>query len=306
MDKFKKIPSLTSLLYITSILLGCSTPIPEQATLATTEILIRTPYQTPTPTIDLPSTLTPIPTASSAQLESMFRRVGSKPCELPCYMDIVPGKTTWVEAQEILEDSGGFFFGSVLEESFVSNGYSLGFDSNLIDSNNNTLESSKSNIIAHFVHVTVIGKLVERIRVSVNTGELNPVFATYWAKYSVRNIFGELGIPDDIVIHISENSQFGIPFDLVLIYTKIGINVGISGFGQGAMICPEITNTNSLSLVLTDLSSGLSPYAPGEIPPTDRSLWQPIDKILGVSTTEFYNRVISNSPACFDVKSANP
>ncbi len=219
-------------------------------------------------------------------------------CELPCFWGITPGETNWNETRVWLSELTKIYD----EDSFYTYGdggypaYSLTF----------TLNDSKP--YRQFTLIPTVGEeKIQRIVVLINNTYSDSDFISdYWQRYSVREFFKDVGAPDKIFINVCPKYSHSC-FELLLVYE--GEKTVISLLGGNLpdnKICPQIGeggDITSISLSFANPLSSLDVLPPGWTPYTETEYWTPINDILGIDEHEFYERVISESPACFEVVS---
>jgi hypothetical protein len=124
-------------IFLFVFLVGCSSN--QDALLTTTPNIVQTPSpfptqiailptQTLTPTSTFTATYTPLPTWTPLStiepdkgLQTLYEWLeGTEECRLPCWAGIIPGKTTWEGAKQLLESTRGFLnLSSYLEQDCV-------------------------------------------------------------------------------------------------------------------------------------------------------------------------------------------
>jgi hypothetical protein len=275
------------------ILIGSScipqapTIAPRGTTLSPTASFSNNPTSTP----DIPSTPSPYPTISFGQQELLIHQLRSTSCELPCYMGIVPGETSLLEAKGILEDLGAISSGVVQYSGFVSHVFGL------------KLCCEAANLF-HPISLMVDGDgIVQSISASVELGFGNRV-PDYWSLYTLRGILEQHGHPNTLVVQVDHSGSDMIAY-LVILYEEDGIAAEISLYNEGDENCFNAANMNGLKLTLTNPSSGLSLWR-GGIAITDSSYWREIPEIFGITNAEFYNQIITDPSACLEVKTTSP
>lgn len=252
-----------------------------------------TPIPSPTPFY----VFTPYPTQSPKQIERMTEILKLKTCVLPCYLGITPGKTTLYEAKSIVEGLGAIRYGGYQEADLPVYDFILEIKD---------VNQGSDYLILHHVGMVVGNRTVQRTILSVNTvnSHIVPLFQNYWSRYSVREILLQQGLPDLVVVQVSE---FSSRYGLVFVYENKGIVAEIGGTKEKNIICPEIEKKYAfLRLTLTNLVSGLSVYDPNWVPPTDREVWSPIEEVLGMDKQKFYDQIIADPEVCFEVKTSAP
>lgn len=248
---------------------------------------------------------TPIPTLSNQSLELVAGLLQSKDCELPCYLGITPGETTLGQAEAILIGLGASHKGD-----YDRKDGSKEYDYTLMigrSSGNNTISGPNNNTIDIFHHVDLItnNDTVQVIEIGVGTPKLPEsliLFREYWSKFSAREIFLQMGMPDQLYIDVTDPSLAEQGRYLLFDYEKRGAVIQLYGARQENNICPE-SEAEFIDLKLSLFVPGTSlDIYNGRVPPTDRSAWLPIKDVLGINSEEFYQKVFSNTSMCFKPK----
>lgn len=235
---------------------------------------------------------------SSDQESRLVELLQSKDCELPCYLDITPGKTTWASAQQILSGLGAEYKGETYESGSGMPGYAYKL---LIGELTSGEATSRSPLdITQSLYFLVKDSIVQKIGVSISTLSQESKFRNYWSRYSTQQIFIRLGSPN--AIYYSPNDSNG----MALVYKSLGVVMEFHGIRDGNTVCPnfEINGYTERMFVLTNTASTLSIFLPEDsrVPLTDRIHWLPVVEVLGISQGEFYNRIVSEPSTCFNVK----
>lgn len=306
-----------SFLYNASILLlviaGCTfiNPKSEQPAVTSSTAgmppISQVPGLSPSPgwnVLVTPTFIPPVPTLHPFQQAHMIGLLQSNECNLPCYMNITPGKTSWNEANAILDSIGASFRGNYTEGGLPVYGFTLWIGNqaiNEITPNPEVVVGDRE--IVHEEDLTIRDNKVQRLQVRIHTKKYLIKFQKYWSRYTMREILLRQGFPDKMFTHISRGTGYG----LVLVYEKVGLVAEFNGSMQEKLICTENEKLIiGLDLTLTNPTSGLSIYKPGWVPPTDRNVWLPIIEVLGLDEKEFYNQIITNQETCFEVKTVAP
>ena len=301
------------------VLVSCATPVATatpQLNATFSPTLVPSPSLTPTPSRTLipePPTPTFEPTLSGAQEQHINELLQDKNCNLPCYLGITPGKTSLNEARTILENLGAGYWGKPYtgrKDGAISYTYTFMISGQPGVSETPRPDGSIRTVSGDVILVTdndviqIIEADAGTIGPGVSTVQAQEKFREYWKRYTARGIFLQLGLPNQL--YTDASNMGGRGNDLWAIYEKIGVVAIIYGAGKENNICPEReAKSIALRLLLFDLDSKLSIYN-GRVPPTDRNVWLPIDEVLGVSTQEFYQRVIADPSACFVPKTPSP
>jgi len=287
------------------VLASCAAPIPTilpQPSATPSETVTLTTTPTATHIITSPQDLyTPVPTISSTELEHMVALLQSNDCKLPCYLGITPGKTTLNEAKEILVSLGG----SHVSDHERKDGATEYFYNLWVGDPTVVNETPEPNgfmtKIIHHVSLITNNDTVQIIEVYINATKSLAKFREYWSRYSAREIFLQMGPPDHLYTGTPDPAEKGSY--LLTTYEKLGVVAQIYGTKQEDNICPESeAKFIDLQLSLFSPASQLSIYGDGGVPPTDRTVWLPIEEAVGVNMQAFYNRVVSDPSACFQVK----
>lgn len=310
-----------SFIIFTSFLLtACATsttPVSNTPTSITTFAPSLTPLPTDPPIM---STLSPtksfvptisillIPTLSAEQETRLAETLQLESCKLPCYLSIIPGKTSWPEAQSILSELGASYVSEYYESGL--RGYEYKLKIGIPQSNNNTPvinNESSQLVISQSLIFTLEDSVVQRIQVVIGTINLASRFHDYWARYSPQKIFALLGPPDAIymgrVYSVNDGSHMAI------VYESLGIVIEFHGRREDNNICPSFEMGSSVKryVYLTNRESTLSLLPEnGRVLPTDRDVWLPIDHVLGISVLDFYNQLLSDSSVCFEANVTDP
>jgi hypothetical protein len=247
---------------------------------------------------------TPYPTLSAENIDQMVSLLQSEECNLPCYLGITPGHTTWEDAKIILEDLGAYFSFNTKENGLTIQNVHLNILSVRNDiefaANPDTRVGAGEAEIVQYIQFTIDNEIVQRISVHIQTSRFLFEFEKYWSRYSVREIFLKYGIPSDIVTW--KDLTRGIGYGITLIYQDLGIVTELGGTQQENSICPQIEmEQRQLNLTLTSLSSGLDIFGSG-VSPNNQDLYAPIEETLGVDETGFFNQLIEEPSECFKIK----
>lgn len=275
-----------SLMVMVLIMVSCNSnsrtiPTSEPTSLPTRKATIE---PTPSPQRTMLGTPTPFPTISLPQMEEFIYLLQSDSCKLPCFLNIVPGETTFTDAVELLEGMGASNFGGIKNENFSSQLYLL------------PLNDDKYNVwpITHINLSYGKDNIVYQIDTSVGLHTWE-----YWKNYSMSSIFVQLGEPDDIYSKIVNYDDY-TAFHIIIIYNDPGIVVELSGTSELQTVCPELHNVYQLELTLTDPSSGLDIITGGPAP-EEQWYWSPIEDVSGMTKDEYYKQVLMNDSTCFEL-----
>ena len=268
------------------------------------EIVQPLPTYTQSPTVPIFS----IPTITAEQEIRLAETLQSENCDLPCYLTITPGKTSWSSAQLILSELGANFIGDYYESGL--RGYEYTLKIGVMESSN--AEPVSGNLseqleIHQYLIFTIEDPIVQRIQVSIETINDASRFHNYWSRYSPQALFAQLGSPDAIYFNRIYSINDGTA--MVIVYESLGIVMEFDGWREDNSICPSFQMGSYAGrwLYLTNKASRLSLFPEnGRVVPTNRDVWLPIDEVLGISVHEFYNQLLSDSSACFNVNITEP
>lgn len=240
--------------------------------------------------------LTPIPTPSISQQADLMHLLKSDICNLPCYLGIEPGKTTFDEAGNIISKLGG-----ILRADYenVYEGYPekppLRLSSYIFDVNSlfyiNLIVSGKNNQVQQIIFDAL--------------GNFQPLFYEAWEKYSIESIFKNYGEADQIFIY-KNNNNGAKRYDIRVVYLNYGLIIDWSGLLIGNStdykICPKFSkeNIHSLQIILDEPQSTFENIPSSYI--GFEEMYKSTEEILGISEKEFYDQVVANDSVCFDIK----
>jgi len=217
-------------LTISALLSSCSKVAPTDVkptskvnVVTSTEISTEKPLITPLPT---PS---PRPTRSDMQLKTFFDLLQDDKCLLPCYLGIVPGKTTMDDASTILQNTGASIY-AVMEYPYQNSsiqGYSYSLD----------IEAKISQSIKLFVYDGIV------FRMEVYVGSpFDQLFYKYWSKFSIPAILKSHGQPDAVYTAYNPHWEKQIlGNNVAVLYHDPGIYIGNQGLPrEDNLVCPGI------------------------------------------------------------------
>jgi hypothetical protein len=244
-----------------------------------------------------------VPTLSFAYQEKLFDLLHSKDCILPCYLNIQPGITKVMDVVVLFDSMGASYFNSYEEGKFLIDEFHL--DVGDMSLRMVTPIDGLDIKISHQILIIVDKNgTVQQIRGSVNTGRrLYTKFENYWSGYTISELLLDYGIPDILNVWASYGGGYGSAF----IYEKQGIVFEMNGSTLDNFICLKMqSGVAGLQFTLTNPSSGMSIFNPQWVSPADPDHWFSTEEVLGINKTEFYNIVLTNPSACFEVKKLLP
>jgi hypothetical protein len=252
------------------------------------------PSKTPLPTAT--ATNTPMPTLSKAESEKYVKKLleDNAGCDLPCVWGLVPGKTSYSEAQRLFESLG--WKGSISNGAFYT-----GKD----------LESVSLPIS---VGIYAENEVVEKLTVGIGGNDFLDL-VKYFSFENILNVYGE---PAEVLVFIGTNPGVLEPdetsFELLLYYESKKTLIEYVGTatkaGNSYRFCPARPNAGSTGLDPLSGNVGLyvSNESQTETPETlVRPFWElpnyyiSSKEALGMSVDEFYETVSQNDgDTCFD------
>lgn len=243
--------------------------------------------------------LTPIPTLSISQQSDLIFLLKSNACNLPCYLDIEPGKTTFDEVENISSKLGGtlrtdyvnFYEGYPEREPLRWRSYIFDIDS------------------LFYINMNISGKENQIQQIVVDSlSNSEALFYEAWAKYSIESIFKIYGEPDQILVYLY-NSYNVKSYTIRVIYLNYGMVLDWSGtlndISLDSKLCPKFSKENivNLQIILVDPKAAFKDI-PSSFMGFDE-MWSSVDDTLGISKKEFYETIIINPDMCFKVKTVS-
>jgi hypothetical protein len=212
-------------------------------------------------------------------------------CKLPCFLDIRAGETEWPAARKYLE-----VFNEIRPASEkYKDGTTTVYVAQL-----GIVEADQYLPIS--TGIAVEDGVVQRI--NFNASGSSELLSKYWQKYSIKEVFNQLGRPEKAFFGVCP--KYAHPcFEGLLIYEKQ--KIALKFFGENLPennICPQLNKDGEISSIdfsIANPLSGLDTLPPDWITPEVKEYWTPIKDVLGIDENEFYERVLSDSPACFQV-----
>jgi len=283
---------LIAIWIVLTLLAGGCTPSIATPTLAPT------PAQnliSPAPTLEPSPTLTPFPTSSPTPFTPLSEsewgpyiekiETTDYPCDLPCFANMIPGETTWLQVKEFWADY------------LLSPG-----------------ASSHSTYIRHWVGLptAVENKPGFSIGISTDYKHVIRFISTRRYNYSMSDAFEKYGVPDQINFMVTDTwpvESHG-SYQFILWYERGFMFMYETEHDQGdtLLICPEAGNVHSPELGIWDPADELTfekiqqqnlvgaLYAPRH--------YHPVDEVFGISLKDFTEAVIADPNACFTI--SNP
>ena len=306
-SKYHGISVLLIFGFIALILTSCVTSqeekplnIPTEAKVTVTSIThkpnsaVGLPSSTPIPT---PALDQPSPTLTTFQRQVLYDVLADETCQPPCYLGIIPGKTTFSEADSTLKSMGG--------ENYIA--YHKDHQGKTYSRYDYVFKIYEAlGHVQQEIELFVYSGIIIEMRISL-WSPLDQVFYAHWLQYSPLNLFECYGLPD--AIYASNNHIDGN--DIWIVYTAEGVLLWNGGIArEDDLICPGFkdTITTWVYMKLVDIQS------PGALTAVEQ-LWgnggqdwatidskvvQPIEAIIGIGPNEFYNQMIVDPDTCFE------
>ena len=248
------------------------------------------------PTLIRQLTLTPIPTLSESSREAKIQELLSTNgrCELPCFWGIVPGETTWEEAQEFLAPFaneiafGDFAYvkedGKMIPKATTGARFSV--------------EGYPDDLTVNFL---------------VSNGTITSILIAHDAlkvRYSLDQLLTELGQPEEVLVYLEPKTPTGKPwYGFHLYYPAVGVWAIFEGeaewSGSSIKYCPT-TDAPSPTAVTPRLTFyppgaytlkemiGIMFDPPGFVIPS-------LQEYAGITPEDFYIQ-LKESGSCFSVE----
>jgi len=268
-----------------------------------TPVVLLTQTLTPTNTL-LPPTQS-IPTPSDLHLEKLFKSLQDETCQLPCYLGIVPGQTTFDDADHKLKDLGATNYGMSEFANQSEPMYRYSYSLNVYVSSEHVSQS---------IHLYVYNGNVVRMEVNLSS-PLDQIFYKHWCKYSVITLLEQYGIPD--AVHVEYEQRGGN--DAWVLYNDPGILMGNLGIGrEDNLVCPgfreNITARVHMQIFAPKYQEALATSSQFD----GISLFSfqdgllevyrntSIETILGIGPEQFYEQMMADPNTCFERVGVEP
>jgi hypothetical protein len=232
----------------------------------------------------------PVPTMTILQQQMLYQKLKDGTCILPCYLGIIPGKTSIDEAKTILEELGASLSpGTLIDLNLELQKYIYFLD--YVDKDLYTQQ-----LIYLFVHEN---KII-RIRVDLEHRSSNN-FYEYWSNYSLKKVLEKLGFPDRTLINLG-NYELNPGYSIKFVYEKQGVYIINGGSKQDGKICPNFKEnyTSWIGLRLNDPNHYELLSSVGENLEIYPEHHKTIQEVFGMSDQQFYEKIILDPTICFD------
>lgn len=245
----------------------------------------------------------PLPTLSKDLQEEFFYLLETNGgCKLPCFLNILPGETSLQTAISLLKRFDTTQTITRDEETRAEN--TTSYYAHII--------TSKDVFIDLIVRLEVKSNIVERIFVDIDlTQNIPPGFLDEQLNwYALHDIFIRHGYPDNMVIIPPNASIDDSAYTLYALYLSQKIMFSLTGWGNknddgGYTICPNLSDgeIGYVKFVLANTNDPedirsyqlMVPYVEGD------GFSVAINTALGMTDIEFYDSIISNQRACFNI-----
>lgn len=217
-------------------------------------------------------------------------------CELPCFLGIKPGATSWSETKSFMDD------------------FSISKPINLDNkASTETLNVYHVQIITNKEVVMMLNirfdvdanNLVQHIILKMETRGDDGSFLTddqRLSRYSLYEIFRRHGVPDVVVITPVIK---GI-YSMHIVYENLKMVVGLTGRAKEIpngrySLCPNLGegNIGSATIALANSSDSTDVRSLFDYPFYDSEF--PLENLTNLSVQRFYELILQEKPACFDV-----
>jgi len=252
-----------------------------------------------TSTMIVPTFIPTTPIILPSQEQLLIEALYSTECLFPCYLGITPGVTNWSEAKNVLESLGGTPAGnSVRNNGDVEHSYALKIQEGI---NNASVSEYTDEYILMRVNLLIKDNTIQIMRVVLIVTAPTAKFYEYWSNYSIENIFQNNGLPNEIYIAVQNPYYVDETPYFLIDYGSVGATIEFWGVGQGDYICPRYGDKvgQVILYLYNKADSSVDIYADGHTPPDNRSIWLPVEEVLGIDNSLFYYQTLTNPLICF-------
>lgn len=302
-------PLLQMLFFLLLVFTTACSSISSQTELtkAIRPIITYTPSSSPSPfSTNSKWWITQHPPSPTLSFELQYELFGSLKtngnCELPCFLGIVPGETSWIEARTILEP---FVVNKPLtpSRSYSTETTKVYFTQ---------IMTTKDIIMTLSVHLYVENDVIERIAFFTDGPQINGYPAVYdqlLIKYSLREIFLKHGPPD--IVYLSPPYTYNLlsAYSIFVLYKEEKIMFYLGGAATekeegNYTVCPNIGEGDIVTMmfVFANPSDSVDIREYGLMVPFEEDEETfPVEEVTDMSITDFYYLIIDSQPACFDI-----
>jgi len=212
-------------------------------------------------------------------------------CTLPCWWGVIPGKTTWQEAEQFLTYLGLRIVSKFYpDEGIIYHGSSYNFSEPFLN---------RCGFVERKGIVDTIFAGAE--------GSTNPTaFQTIWERYSPTQVINDYKTPSRVLLrasgHIVGNTNKD-GYILWIFYDQLGFMIRYDSSvitSPTYHICPNMDDTN-IRMTMQSPSNPQPLEWDDSILTHDRNTVRTIEEATGLSLEEFYKRFTQpDQPGCFD------
>lgn len=271
------------------------------------------PINTITPTIDnrIRFGPTPVNTLTSFEEQRLLENINNQNCVLPCFLGIIPGKTTIKEARGKISDIGGAYNGMVDNQTHLLYQYLFDIGGEVTSEDSSYYEDGSIRTFTFQIELITNDEFVQGLFFGGGTwGLQNPTNQSiettklFSNRFKIQSIFKELGKPDYIYI---SKPNVKIASTVALIYESIGVMVQIHGPEDINNVCFIGGNSTHQSTLiyfyvyLVNNQSKIDFTPHGYLLPSANDDWMPIKEVINMGEEEFYDHVIENKDFCAQI-----
>lgn len=202
-----KLDRLSIITFLAFVMMSCKIPNTTPIVETSLPVLTDTPLATSTPTQI--ESFTPTTSSTNNEGPKLVQKLleNNGDCKLPCWWGITPGKTTWVEARQILEKVSVFIGEEVASEDFYV------------------------NVSVYLPYPYDFASYMEHLY-GVKDGVVDYIRAYNFdlaPNYYLHNLLESYGQPDEVMIRTFSKEERGIQHFIVdIFYGELGILVEYS------------------------------------------------------------------------------
>jgi hypothetical protein len=296
----------SAFLLIVVLFAGCRSKILETPAITLTELTkIHRVSATTTPSLAAPlqisassPTPTRLPTLPAPLQRQLFDILGNNGgCELPCFLGLMPGKTNWQDAKDLL---GKFLAGPFMPDA----------PDNLLGPKTYyrfMFTSYESILQGHFQFDVDADNVIQDVILKADyyaEPEWGP-YDKHLSKYSVGEVFRSLGEPDLVYVYYS---RANLVYSLTIVYENVKLVIEYTGLAklvdnEQYRLCPNFGDGDVVAMELAVASSSNSIDVKSLI---GYPFWEgssTTEEASGLSLVEFYRLMMqSKEHACFHVR----
>lgn len=264
------------------------TPSPTQIILSTST---PNPKLSPTPLLTLP-----LDQIVGNMVELLKTNAG---CQFPCIWGITPGVTSWVEAEQQLQQAG-------IKTASDHQGTSLiHYDTLLIPAR--TVKEGMFTDIEFIERKDVVVAIYLH-----GEGYYSPEeFKEIWNSYAPERIISNLGQPTrvwiDAVASAAEGNPTSFPYELWVFYDPLGLLLRYQGMVDARPVyrfCPTFSDSGNIGITMDVYAvSTLGGDSPEDLTELKGMAFPPrnLEEAAGLTIEEFYGLFLKNGqPICFE------